>query len=564
MAGILALGGCASGGSFVSELGFAPEPPGLYGSYLAGRHASAVRDAEAAARYYKHALDRDPDNPVILERSFLLQIADGKIDRALPLARGIVEREGANPYARLLLAVDALDRGAHAEARAHLAEADSGPFAGLASGLLVAWSYLGEGRPADAFAELELLDSSEAFRVFQKFHEALIADLAEEGPRARAAFAESMKLNGGRSLRLVQAYGSFLERRGEVDAARKLYEGYLLHAPNNALIAREWEEAGQGKRDRAVRTAQEGVAEALYGFASIFPRESNLELPLIYLQLALATRPDFPVAQMLLGERWESAGRWERAVEAFSRVDEESGLGQSAAIQIAFNLDRLDKTDEAVSRLRREVRKDPEFFLGLMTIADILRSRERYGEAVTAYDEALALVPEVEERHWTLFYARGTTLERLKRWPEAEASLQKALELRPDEPLILNYLGYSWVEMGLNLDEALGMIRRAVELRPNDGFIVDSLGWAHYRLGDYERAVRLLERAAALSPGISTINDHLGDAYWRVGRKIEARFQWQHALDIDPEEDDIPKIRRKIDFGLPDLPDPVTPAEPAS
>src|SRR5690606_33991930 len=149
---------------------------------------------------------------------------------------------------------------------------------------------------------------------------------------------------------------------------------------------------------------------------------------------------------------------------------------------------------------------------------------------------------EPQPHQWTLFYFRGIAYERAKQWDKAEADLLQALALFPEQPHVLNYLGYSWVDQGMHLDEAMDMIARAVELRPNDGYIVDSLGWAHYRLGNYEEAVRELERAVELRPEDPVINDHLGDAYWKVGRRLEARFQWAHARDLDPEPDALEEI----------------------
>jgi Flp pilus assembly protein TadD len=139
----------------------------------------------------------------------------------------------------------------------------------------------------------------------------------------------------------------------------------------------------------------------------------------------------------------------------------------------------------------------------------------------------------------------------VKKWPLAEADLQESLKLFPDQPLALNYLGYSWVDQNHNLKKGMALIERAVTLKPDDGYIVDSLGWAHYKLGNYKEAVRFLEHAVELKPEDPVLNDHLGDALWRVGREREARFQWDQALTLEPEPDDVEKIKKKIAEGLP-------------
>ena len=199
-----------------------------------------------------------------------------------------------------------------------------------------------------------------------------------------------------------------------------------------------------------------------------------------------------------------------------------------------------------------EIFKKDRALRALLTLGAVLRGHEKFEDAVKIYSRAIALLKTPTKQHWRYFYSRGVSYERLKNWPKAEADLQKALELNPDEPLTLNYLGYSWVDQNLNLKKALGMIKKAVKIKPDDGYFVDSLGWAYYRQGKYEEAAKYLERAVELRPEDPTINDHLGDAYWHVGRQIEARFQWEQSLSLGAEKDEAVKIRNKIANGLSD------------
>ncbi len=186
----------------------------------------------------------------------------------------------------------------------------------------------------------------------------------------------------------------------------------------------------------------------------------------------------------------------------------------------------------------------------LDALGSIQRSRKLFAEAVETYTQALALIPKLDKRHWPYFYARGTSYERLKNWPAAESDLKKALELAPGEPLVLNYLGYSWIDQGLNLKDGMNLIEKAVALKPDDGYIVDSLGWAHFKLGNYRDAVRYLERSVELRPDDPILNDHLGDALWKTGREREAHFQWDQALTLNPEPEDAAKIKAKLADGL--------------
>ena len=273
---------------------------------------------------------------------------------------------------------------------------------------------------------------------------------------------------------------------------------------------------------------------------------------------ALALKPDFMLAQVLLGEIHEDAEHYDRAIEAYEAIPDDSPLWPSAEIQIATDLDRLEKFDAALARIDGVIAERPDHYDAYVARGNLMRLHEKWNEAAVEYSRALDLVATPEREHWTVVYFRAISFERAGEWERAEADFRTALRLEPDHPSVLNYLGYSLVDQGMKLDEAMRMIEKAVELRPNDGYIVDSLGWAHYKLGNYEEAVTHLERAISLSCGDNqcssdpVINDHLGDAYWRVGREIEARFQWSHARDSDPEPEDLVEIERKLAEGLGD------------
>ncbi|MCE8000859.1 MAG: tetratricopeptide repeat protein [Rhodobiaceae bacterium] len=543
------LGACAGSGFGLSQR----NPDSLYGNYLAARHAGTVRDMDAAARYYAQALSEDPGNPVIVERAFLLSVTAGKVSDALNLTADIIERDPDNRTARLVRALSALKAEDYDRTISEIDAAAPGPFTALVGTLAKAWAVAGKQEAEQAYAALDSFQDRPAFDLFRVLHGGLIADYLGDSARARTGYIAAQEASGGASLRIIQAYGRFLETEGDRELAREVFNNYGRLAPDHPIIASALERLESGVAPAPlVKTPAEGLAEALYGLASALAQESGIDISILYTQLALYLRPDFDVARTLLADLYERGDRLEDAIATYTRIPRTSPLYQNAQIQIAIDMDRLDKSEEAVARLRTLIRQYPDAVEPLTALGDILRGRKDYAAAASEYSKAIDLIGEPNERFWTVYYARGMCYERLKLWPSAEKDLKLALELSGDHPLVLNYLGYSWIEQKIHLEEAMAMIRRAVELRPDDGYIVDSLGWAYFNIGDYENAVIHLERAVQLQPDDVTINDHLGDAFWRVGRKIEARFQWQHALELEPEEEQEIAIKEKLENGLED------------
>jgi Flp pilus assembly protein TadD len=262
--------------------------------------------------------------------------------------------------------------------------------------------------------------------------------------------------------------------------------------------------------------------------------------------------PNHPLALLSLADLYEQIKNPQLAIKVYERVPANSPLKRNAEIQLAVDLDTIDRTDEAKTRLSKLIAEHPDDIDAIMALGNILRGRKAFGECAEVYSKGVATIASPQKPNWLIFYFRGICNERAKKWEQAESDLKQALKLFPDQPHVLNYLGYSWIDQGINLDEGMRMIRRAVEQRPDDGYIVDSLGWAYYRVGNYDEAVKHLERAVELKPDDPTINDHLGDVYWKTGRTLEARFQWAHARDLKPEPEDLDKIKQKLASGLPE------------
>lgn len=540
------LGGCASMGS----MGVGESEP-VYGTYLAARHAASMHETEKAADLYASSLRRNPDDPVVLERGFMLYASTGDLNRAAPLARELIKSKPDHRLARLVLGLVDIKRGNYADAKDQFSKSEPGPFTVLIGSLTSAWADAGLDDKQGALDRLATFDGRASFDLFRYFHQALILDELEDVKGAEAAYRKANDVSSGASIRVVEAYASFLARNDRPDDARTLLNQYLTLAPTHPLALADVARLDKGRSlPPLVDGPSDGVAEVLYGLGSALTQDSNSDLSSLYLNMALYMRPDFDVARMLLATTYEQAKRWDDAIALFKQIDSDSPLYQTARIQAATDLEEIGKMDQAIAELSRITSTDSSDTAPVISLGDIYRAKEDFQKAAETYTRALKMIGEPAERDWTLLYARGICYERMGQWDKAETDLKQALALSNDNPLVLNYLGYSWIEQGVHLDEAVGMIEKAVEQRPNDGFIVDSLGWARYRLGDYGQAVEYLERAVELEPGDPTINEHLGDAYWHVGRRIEARFQWSHALDMKPEQDRLAPLRAKLDFGL--------------
>ncbi len=526
-----------------------------YGSYLAGRFASSERDASSAARYFNNALRFDPQNPALLERALLSAVARGDINGAADYAEVLVQRAPNSRIPHLVIAVRAMRDGGYAKSRENFVRVAGNAAAEIAARLGIAYSHFSEGNLKEARASVARLSAAGGTRAFALYHMAIIEDLAGNPAEALADFEESNRLSDGESLRILQAYAGHLSRQGQAELAKDAYHKFLSLVPGNPVARHALARLDAGEiPERMISSARQGMAETFYGVAASLTDEKSVEIPVFYLQLALALEPSHDLSLSLLADRQEAAERWDDAIAIYSRILPTSPLYLNARQQIAQNLQKLKRPDDAIRTLTESLTGTPEDVDLYASIGDVQRAEEKYAEAAISYTRAITLLGKPETRHWTMFYTRGISFERSKNWQSAEKDLKQALILKPEQPMVMNYLAYSWVEQGLNIPQALSMLKRAVDLKPEDGFIVDSLGWAHFRLGDFATAARYLEQAVLLEPSQATINDHLGDAYWRMGRKLEAKFQWQHALTLGPENGDEPKLKHKLTAGLPELP----------
>jgi len=528
------------------------DPGTLLGNYLSGRVARGDHDTIAAADFYSKALAEDPGNEIILEQTFLLEAASAHWDRAIELAKELVKIEPGHRIARFLLGCEAFKQGRYKDAEEDFTAARQGPIADLTSTLARAWVQEADGQPNEAFATLDSLSDADWAQFYQRYHRGLIADLAGKHDVARQAFAQAFKKNPS-TLRVAEAYARHAVNNNNRRLARQTLTTHIAKSSGHPLSEALLAEIEEGKTPPLlIATPQQGLAEVFYGIGDALAGEGGLDMGIIFLQFALYLEPDFPLAYAALAEAYDGAKKYELEMQALDQIKPDSPLWLNVQIQKSFALNSMERIDDAKVLLEGLVKTDDKDVRPLDALGNILRSHERYEEARDYYTRALALIPKPTKENWTLFYSRGVCNERLKDWPGAEADFKEALVLSPDESLVLNYLGYSWVDQGSNLKQAMDYIRKAVKLKPDDGYYVDSLGWAYYRLGNLPAAVENLERAVELKPDDPIINDHLGDAYWKVGRVLEAKYQWQQALTLKPESEQVVTLKQKIASGLPE------------
>ena len=529
-------------------------------AFLAAQTADAEFDTSSAIRFYRKALEFDPGNDRIRERLMVDLFLAGDFDGGIEIVNELKGDPAIDQVRDVAQTIDLLRQGDY-EAAAEIPNTNTtNPIDRLVNALLKAWAEAGAGRGPEAIASLQSLEGPPWYPIFTEFHAGAIAELTGDIAKARDIYQSAIvdKSVAGAApdtfVRMVMTLAVLEARQGNVRAALDTLATGEEVVPNYAPLSamRQRIQAG-GPLGVEIEDARQGAAAALFSLGSAVNREGAEETVILYLQFARALDPDNASALVTLGNVKEAINKPEEAIELYRMVPDDSPMRRISEMQLGLALSDMGEHKEAREHLKALIAEDPKDIRSYLAYGSVLSEDKAYKEMAENYEEAIATVgPAQTSNDWNLYFQLGIAYERLKEWPKAEKALKRALELQPNQPQVMNYLGYSWIDMNMNLEEGMDMIRSAVDLRPNDGYIVDSLGWAYYKLGEYEDAVRELERAVELKPADPTINDHLGDAYWRVGRKTEAGFQWNRALTGDPEPELKAEVEKKLSEGLPE------------
>jgi tetratricopeptide (TPR) repeat protein len=521
----------------------APAANTLSGSYLAGRFAQRQQDWDAAQNYMNEVTKFDEGNELLEQRAFLLSMGAMQYSRARELAQKIAQDPENIELASIYLACDALAREDYKGALGYIEKLPEDGFGQYTKPLLTAWAKVGAGDSRGAVAVLS--DKADAEDPTFNIHAALIAELAGDKKTAGKHYREAMA--NGLTLHTAVLAANFFQRDNQPEISKAIYDNLGKLYPFSPFINAV---KPANETPRNITRAADGAAVALFDLATLLYERRAYDSAQIYGAMVLLLAPKAPFAMMMMGDIAALHGNYRKAVDDYDTIAKNQPLYWLSRVRVSEVMEISHNLPQAIAMLE-DLSKNKETKLeALVSLGDLHRRHEDFASALKAYDAALATIDKPTEEHWPLIYARGMARERMNDWAGAEKDLLQALAFQPDNPMILNFIGYSWADKGMHMDKALDYIRRAVAQRPDDGYIVDSLGWALYRAGNYKESIEWLERAVSIVPDDSTILDHLGDAYWQSGRKNEAKFKWQRAHELSRDTAFRATVENKITRGI--------------
>ncbi len=532
-------------------------PASSYGSYLAGRIAHYRQDFDSAAEYYMKTAQKDPNNAALLNRTFLMLASQGRIAEAAQYAETAKAKGDTNDFIAVIIAADKVKQQNYDEAIKIIKTNTSPLYSRLITPFVKAWAYTGQNQYSKAIASLDVIKGEKGLEAMYHFHAGMIRDYFDKPDLARKHFdaiVNDTKMD--MSVRTLEVVCNFYLRNGEKDKAVALSAKYANTTPPVEILQR----INQNVINTPVETAspliispQAGLSEALFNIAAIIKNNSEiLDFSHIFIRLAIYENPHNDLARILLGNILEIREMYADAIAVYDEIPETSNAYYIAQYKKASDLRSLNDYKASELLLKGLAIDYPNDYQLLLDLGDTLRLQDKYQEALKYYNKVLKQNPRLAGSMWQIYYALGITYERMGDWNKAEQNLQKALQINPDNLLVQNYLGYSWLKQGRNTEQAFSYIVSAYNQASFNSSIIDSLGWAFYRLGMYNQAISYLEKAVDNDPSNALINEHLGDAYWMGGRKNEARFQWNHALTLKDDSGEVKpeEIKQKLANGI--------------
>lgn len=514
-------------------------------TYVAARAAAINGDHAKAAQLLETLAQSQPDQVDIAKKALVEAIGAGQFDRALNVAR-TVPAASLSSDARLLLVADEVRRRRPDQAMAWLkVKGENGDLTFLAP-FISAWDSAERGNAAAALAALDQISPGSLLAPLSAEERALILlkfrRAADAEPFARRAIGSA----GAREDRLRLAFADGFLEAGDKARAVMILEG--MGGGEAAALKRL--EAGK-PTGQAIDTMAKALSDALTGFAADLAGMQRSAPPIGLVQVARYADPRNAGATALLAILLDRQDRSAEALALLGTVDPQDALisdVHDVQVRILVDQKRLDEAYRIAAAAAAAPTADVDDYSRL---GEVYAGMKRNDLAADAYGRAIALARQQGQNAslWTLYLLQASAFEDANRWPEAKGALNQGLALSPEQPLLLNFLGYAKLERGEDIDSAEAMIRKASELSPDDASIADSLGWAQFKRGKLVDAIATLQNAAEKDPGQAEIQEHLGDALFKSGMRLEARFAWNASL-ITAEDDMAARVRAKLASGL--------------
>lgn len=528
------------------------------GNFLAANLALSSRDYKNAADFLMRLYMNDRDDVVVMESLFTVYLISGEFKKAKLFAEKYHqayelsdEPESSHYYlSKLFLTADQIKKGDYKQALADIKKGDDFMISEMSFHLISAWANYADGNPDATIESLQKLDENSFHQIYYLINSAILAELQDRQKDADIFYNNALLL-GGTKLDLIEAYGRFLERTGREKQAFALYDDFENRAGKHPLISKARARLISGvKPEPMIATAEDAIAYSLYHIAKIYYSLDNYDESLNYARLAQYLAPNNNYILNMLSLNYQGMNNHVEANKLLEQIKDDSAFYIKAQMRIAVNLEINGQNQLALEKMAALLPKGKMNETVHMEYANMLRRNKQFAQSIEYYDDLVdgLTLPTINDAN--LFYNRAVSHERLKNWPQAEADFLQALKLYPNHSFALNYLGYSWVDRGIKLEEGLKMISDALLIEPQNAFIIDSLGWAYYKLGDYEKARVELEHAMSVSPSNADISDHLGDVYWKLNRKLEAEFKWQQATIFKSPDINYDDLEYKREFGL--------------
>jgi tetratricopeptide (TPR) repeat protein len=532
-------------------------PSSSTGQYLAARVAIAHDDLETASQSFAGAIqtaENAESVSYLVERALPVAIGNGNQELALSLSHNIIDVKAtaSGQLAVLINLREAFKAKNWDRVQTLLQDLRGDGFGQYVQPLVQVWLLAGQGQTTESLAALDKSSrANPSFRSLFALHRALILDMTDQPMQAEKAYQQLLEQHF--SLRNALMAADYFHRQGN----KKAVDTIAKQIQDKTALPFDVKDLASGlNKKNATRNAEQGFANILFDLATVLQQENSSRLALLYARIAEPSLPEQMMFPVLMGDIYMDMRDYPKARSFYKSVSRHSIFHAVSQLRLADSYAVQGDMIEALNILS-PLKAHPVLQRQVITqMADLLRTAKQYDEAVSYYTQIIDTLEKPKKSDWALFYARGICYESIGQWKKAEADLTQSLKLNPNQPEVLNYLGYSWADQGNNLEKAYDYIVKAHQYAPQDPYIIDSVGWILYRMGYFKDAVPYLEESVQYLPADAVINDHLGDAYWQVGRKQEARFQWERALkNSDGQKlEFIESMKKKIEQGIKRLP----------